>query len=136
MNPKRTGQSFIPQTNLPPIKWRKRSLLTDKKKTPITIQWTFEILNCGYIITLVKWGGLVGASYCAPDDALPHWNPQKSIELAFARRKIRDDVTTIYSKSASVQDFAAIEYAVFFGSVPREVISEIRKNFSTVDIKL
>ena len=117
------------------IKWRKRKHTPQGKKGTVDIEWCYKKLNCGYYVVLVKWGGLVGASYCAPDDALPHWNPQKSIDLAFSRRKIREDIEFSH-KFQCVEDFVMIERAVLNGSVPHEVMKEIRTVHSCLTIKV
>ena len=119
-----------------PAQWRKKTIIASGKKTTIKtdIEWCFKKLECGYIVTLVSCNGLVGASYCSPDDALPHWNPEKSIELAYARRRIRNDVKLELARN--IEDFVVLEYSVLGGSVPQEVIKEIRKTCKKVIVYL
>lgn len=114
------------------IKWRQRTIRI--KKSEYQIDWAYEKLECGYYVVAVKHSGLVGLSYCAPDDALPHWNPEKSIELAFARRRIRDDIKFITYDNTSISHFVALEYEVINGFVPHAVIREVQKCISTVTV--
>ena len=114
------------------LKWRKRDLEIKGDKKKKTIDQTVELEWChkeiaDHIVCLVKADGMIGISYCHSDDRKPHWNPEKSIELAYERRKINDRIKFV-NQNPSVELYVAIEYSVFGKSLcPHGLARAVRK---------
>jgi hypothetical protein len=119
----------------PEVNWRKKTITIGKSHADV--EWAFDTI-AGYIVTLVKFNGLVGISYCAPDDAIPKWNPEKSIQLAFSRMRIRADIKfptlSVDGRSVYVDEFVAIEFTTMRHFAPQKVVAEIRKIMPIVQI--
>ena len=98
---------------------------------PIQVDWCYKFI-AGYYVVLVKDNGMIGISYCNQVDAKPHFNPEKSIKLAYERRKFSDRIKWTWGIEA-IEFYAIMEYMMMGNSsCPHKVVRHIRKLLHTV----
>lgn len=103
-----------------------KKITTDSvSKTSVTktveIEYAIKEIS-DYMVCLVKADGVVGISYCHFDDRQPYFNPEKSLRLAYDRRKIKRN------KNIEIfEEYVETEYLYFANSkCPHKVEKVIR----------
>lgn len=83
-----------------------------------------------YMVCLVKADNVVGISYCHADDRAPHFNPEKSLKLAYDRRKIKQNKGT-----EIFEEYIEAEFLYFADSkCPHKLVKAVNRKMNSNSI--
>ena len=115
------------------IVWRKKSISVKVSNSPnkgfhselVEIEYALKEIS-DYMVCLVKADGAVGISYCHYEDRTPYFNPEKSIKLAYDRRKIKQN-----KEIEIFEEYIETEYLYFADSkCPHKLVKALKRGLN------